>query len=99
LALDGTSGRPPSSLQKAAKTLLRISGIRPCSQNHLLPDTYRNQDPSVEAGTAGQEALEAVDGGKAGFGVEPGCEHRKLPEINLRLPAQAQSQNAEMPCE
>ena len=35
----------------------RISGIRPCSQNHLLPDTYRNQDPPVETSAARVEAL------------------------------------------
>ncbi len=60
MALDGISGRPPSIQQKGAKTLLRFSGIRPCSQNHLLPDTYRHEDPFVETRTARVEALEAA---------------------------------------
>ena len=76
MALDGVSGRPPSIQQKAVKTLLRFFGIRPRSQNDLLPYTYRNQDPSVETRTARVEALKAVDGGKAELVVVEG---EKLP--------------------
>ena len=67
LPRDG-SRRPASEWQEPQVGARRLTRIEPRRKSGAV-EFHRHQHTPVEAGSAGQEALEAVDGREAGLGI------------------------------
>ena len=72
LPCDG-SRRPASEWQEPPVGARRLTHIEPRRKSGAV-EFHRHQHTPVEAGSAGQEALEVVDGREAGLGIVEGQE-------------------------